>query len=170
VTRIVQLGPVSMDPTKEYPKELTHGDDDVVVPSVDSKLSPCEIADAQMRYRLVGNPKHADRVTSLCNLPNEWPENFRRHIAVNWESGKKITLTPQDVQKVTVPVLTIHGTYDRNAPYGSGREWAMTLPNARLVTVPHAAHQSWSDAPEIVFAAIREFLRGEWPRAAEKPR
>ena len=170
VSRIMQLGPVSMDPAKEYPKELTHGDDDVVVPTLAANASPCAVADAQMRYRLVGDPKHADRIVSLCDLPNEWPENFRRHLAVNWESAKKITLTPQDVQKVTMPVLTIHGTYDRNAPYGSGREWAMTLPNARLVTVPRAAHQSWSDAPEIVFAAIREFLRGDWPRAAEKLR
>ena len=176
VSRIVQLGPVSMDPAKEYPKELTHGDDDIGAPSVVSKRAPvtpkemCEEQFASSRYALVGDPKHAERVTSLCDLPNEWPENFRKHIAVNWESSKKITLTPQDVQKVTMPVLTVHGTYDRNAPYGSGREWAMTLPDARLVTVPRAAHQSWSDSPEIVFAAIREFLRGEWPRAAEKLR
>jgi len=121
-------------------------------------------------YALVGDPKHASRIVSLCDLPNELPENFQKHLAVNWESSKKITLTPMDVQKVTMPVLTIHGTYDRNAPYGGGREWAMILPNARLVTVPRAAHASWADAPDVVFAAIREFLRGEWPRAAEKLR
>ena len=37
--------------------------------------------------------------------------------------------------RVRAPVLTIHGTWDRNAPYAGGREWALTLPDARLITV-----------------------------------
>jgi pimeloyl-ACP methyl ester carboxylesterase/ketosteroid isomerase-like protein len=180
VARIIQLGPVSMDPDTEYPKELTHGEDDIGAPEADVKrmkeleanAAPpqrelCEARFAVTRYVLVGDPKHASRLTSSCDLENEWPANFRRHLAVNWESSKKIHLNPADVKKVTVPVLTIHGTYDRNAPYGGGREWAMTLPDARLVTIPRGAHQSWSDAPEVVFPAIREFLRGQWPRAAQ---
>ncbi|MGZ7031963.1 MAG: alpha/beta fold hydrolase [Thermoanaerobaculia bacterium] len=181
VSRIVQLGPVSMDPDKEFPKELTHGEDDIGAPAdavkkmkdLQSQSSTpqrelCEARFAVTRYMLVGDPKHATRVADLCALENEWPANFQRHLAANWESSKKVHLTAADVAKITVPVLTIHGTYDRNAPYGGGREWAATLPNARLVTIPRGAHQSWSDAPEVVFAAIREFLRGEWPRAAEK--
>ena len=66
------------------------------------------------------------------------------------------------------PVLTIHGTKDRNAPYGSGREWAMTLPEARLVTVPGAGHLSWVEAPGLVFTSINTFLDGKWPTTAEK--
>jgi len=168
VSRIIQLGPVPMDPNKEYPKELSHGNEDINAPA--AKDDSCAEQSKVRSYALVGDPKHASRIVSLCDLPNELPENFQKHLAVNWESSKKITLTPMDVQKVTMPVLTIHGTYDRNAPYGGGREWAMTLPNGRLVTVPRAAHASWADAPDVVFAAIREFLRGEWPRAAEKLR
>jgi len=162
VTRIIQLGAVPMDPNKEYPSVAEPAD----VPT--AKDESCAEQARVSSYRLVGDPKHADRIISLCDLKNEWPENFRRHLAANWASSKKITLKPIDVEKVTMPVLTIHGTYDRNAPYGGGREWAMTLPNARLVTVPRAAHASWADAPEVVFAAIREFLRGNWPRAAEQ--
>jgi pimeloyl-ACP methyl ester carboxylesterase len=41
-----------------------------------------------------------------------------------------------------MPVLTIHGTKDRNAPYGSGREWAFNLPNARLLTIKGGAHNA----------------------------
>jgi pimeloyl-ACP methyl ester carboxylesterase len=70
--------------------------------------------------------------------------------------------------KITMPVLVIHGTKDRNAPYGGGREWAMSLPDARLVTVEGAAHVSWADDPIAVFGSIREFLRGNWPLTAEK--
>lgn len=66
------------------------------------------------------------------------------------------------------PVLTIHGTWDRNAPYASGREWAMTFPDARLLTLEGAAHQVTADAPEIVLEAIDEFVSGRWPAAAER--
>lgn len=60
-----------------------------------------------------------------------------------------------EVAKVTVPVLTIHGTRARNVAYGAGREWAAMLPNARLVTVTDAAHFPWVDDPELVFGSIK---------------
>ena len=72
------------------------------------------------------------------------------------------------MKKITVQVLIIHGTKDRNAPYGSGREWAASLPNARLVTIEAAAHVSWADDPATVFASIRQFLREDWPLAASR--
>jgi pimeloyl-ACP methyl ester carboxylesterase len=76
---------------------------------------------------------------------------------------KGLRFTPQQLARVKQPVLTIHGTRDRNAPYGAGLEWASLLPDARLLTVEGAAHQSWVDAPERVFGAIDRFLSGEWP-------
>ncbi|MBV9496108.1 MAG: alpha/beta hydrolase, partial [Acidobacteria bacterium] len=75
-----------------------------------------------------------------------------------------------DLAKITMPVLTIHGEKDRNAPNVDGREWARQLPNARFVSVPNAAHAAWADDPVIVFASIRDFLRGGWPLGAEKLR
>jgi len=44
----------------------------------------------------------------------------------------------------------------------------MRLPNARLLTVPNGAHQSFDEYPEIVIPAIDQFLKGSWPAAAEK--
>ena len=67
-----------------------------------------------------------------------------------------------------MPVLTIHGTYDRNAPYEGGRDWVATLPNARLLTIERAAHASFADAPDIVIPAIRTFLSGQWPAEARR--
>ena len=57
---------------------------------------------------------------------------------------------------------------DRSAPYGGGREWAMMLPDARLVSIENAGHAPWVENPELVFGWIRTFLDGEWPEAAEK--
>jgi pimeloyl-ACP methyl ester carboxylesterase len=69
---------------------------------------------------------------------------------------------------VKTPVLTIHGSKDRSAPYGGGREWALRLANARLLTVGQAAHAPWIEAPELTFGSIKTFLDGTWPEAAEK--
>jgi pimeloyl-ACP methyl ester carboxylesterase len=74
----------------------------------------------------------------------------------------------EDVSKAQAPVLTIHGIKDRSALYGGGREWAMMLPNARLVSVENAGHAPWVEAPESVFGAIREFFGGTWPEGSEK--
>jgi len=107
----------------------------------------------------VGDPANAGKLESVCSLPNEWPTNLARHLFHHFGSMSGFDLTPAQVAAVRQPVLTIHGTRDRNAPYGAGREWAANLPNARLVTVEGAAHQVWVDRPEVV-AQIREFFEG----------
>jgi len=183
VARIVQLGPVPLKFGTQYPKELTNSFEDVAAPDADVKKwremqaqgmaekSPrefCEVQNKVFQYVLVGNPANASRVKSYCDLENELPASLDRHFQSSIESIKKLDVSRDQLKKITVPVLTIHGTKDRNAPYGSGREWATSLPNARLVTIQGGAHQSWADDPATVFASIRQFLRGEWPLAAEK--
>lgn len=178
VTRMIQLGPVPRKFDTEYPKELTHGREDVGASAADYKAwqemqaagaaarTPREFCEAEwkvMRYVLVGDAKHAARVSVPCDLENEWPVNFQRHMQPHFASVQKTNFAGT----VDVPVLVVHGTHDRNAPYGSGREWARTLPNARLVTVPGGGHASWLDDGPRVFAAIREFIRGGWPASAE---
>jgi pimeloyl-ACP methyl ester carboxylesterase/ketosteroid isomerase-like protein len=79
-----------------------------------------------------------------------------------------VSLSAEELKKVTMPVLTIHGTSDRNAPYSGGRIWAQQLPDARLVTVTGGAHTMWLNDPVATFGAIRHFLRGEWPIGSEK--
>ena len=183
VARLVQIGPVQRNAATKYPKRLTNGFDDVAAPEADTKTwremkasgmaekSPREFCEADakvFRYVLVGNPAHASRIQSNCDLPNEWSVNAGRHFAHLFASINTVNITPADLAKITMPALVIHGTKDRNAPYGSGCEWAMSLPNARLVTVEGAAHVSWADDPITVFGSIREFLRGNWPMTAEK--
>jgi pimeloyl-ACP methyl ester carboxylesterase/ketosteroid isomerase-like protein len=184
VARMVQVGPVPIKWDTEYPKHLTHGREDAGVPEADlaafremkekgqSAKAPREFCEAQwkvLRYHLVGDAAHVSRLASSCALENEWPSNFDKHLDASFGSVQKLRVAKADLAaKLTMPVLTIHGTKDRNAPYGGGREWAMTLPNARLVTVEGAAHQAWADDPVIVFGSVREFLRGSFPLGSEK--
>jgi len=88
------------------------------------------------------------------NFMKHWTE----HVSPSIQS---LTLTAQDWAQVQAPVLVIHGTKDRQAPYGGGLEWAQILPNARLLSVPNAAHVPWIENPELVFAAISSFFDGE---------
>ncbi|HET7437767.1 MAG TPA: alpha/beta fold hydrolase [Thermoanaerobaculia bacterium] len=180
VSRVIQLGPVAMQSAKQYPPELSHGREDMGLPEADAKKwealkasSPesrefCEADAVMFSYLLVGDPAHHTRIRSYCDLPNEMPAAQQKHFAKLWPSIMASDLSAADVKKITVPVLTIHGTKDRNAAYGGGREWALNLPDARLLTIEGAAHVSWADDPVRVFGAIRQFLRGIWPAGAEK--
>jgi pimeloyl-ACP methyl ester carboxylesterase len=183
VDRIVQLDPVPMSFDATYPAALSQDfmaalDADAVKHLDElrkqgyNRSSPrdyCEQEWNVTRFALVGDPGHVDRAgKSLCDMPNEWPPNLNQHFAASIDSIKLIQLTPQDVKKISMPVLTIHGDKDRNAPYGGGREWAMSLPDARLLTVKGGAHQSFSEYPEIVLPAVDQFLKGTWPAGVER--
>ena len=82
-------------------------------------------------------------------MPNEWPSNLVKHFESSFTSVQKLDISKDKVASVKVPVLTIHGTKDRNAPYGAGREWALILSNARLLSIKEGAHQSFDEFREI---------------------
>ncbi len=182
VERLVQLGPVPRKFGTEYPASLDHTDAvPPVPPSVSARLDslessgwakehPREYCDESQatRVRLVGDPSHASRLMEPCDMPNEWPVNLERHFEHHFGAVQRLNVPVEAVRKVRAPVLTIHGTWDRNAPYAAGREWALTLPNARLITLEGAAHQVTADAPEVVLPAIATFVDGRWPERAEK--
>jgi pimeloyl-ACP methyl ester carboxylesterase len=123
-----------------------------------------------LAVRLVGDPARAKALANPCDMPNEWPVNLRRHFEHHFAGVQRLDVPKEAVARLRAPVLTIHGTWDRNAPYAAGREWALTLPNARLITVERAAHQVVTDAPDVVLPAIDEFVSGRWPARAEKIR
>jgi pimeloyl-ACP methyl ester carboxylesterase len=182
VERLVQLGPVPRKLGTEYPASLLHQDSSPVVsPAATARLDSLEqagwITDRPREFceesrvtavRLVGDPAKAPSLPDQCDMPNEWPVNLRRHFECHFTGVQRLEVSRDAVARVKAPVLTIHGTWDRNAPYAAGREWALTLPNARLITVEHAAHQVLTDAPDVVLPAIDEFVSGRWPARAEK--
>ena len=75
-------------------------------------------------------------------------------------------LSAENLESVTVPVLTIHGRRDRSAPHAGGCDWVRSLSNACLLSVENAGHMPWIEAPEEVLGAIATFLAGGWPVAA----
>ena len=183
VERLVQLGPVPRKFETSYPESLTHVDRAPVIDSaaaarLDSLLRTewarthqrelCEESWTVFSPRLVGRVERVNRLRNPCGMENEWPANFRRHLEHHFAAIQRLDVPWEQVRKVKAPVLTIHGTWDRNAPYAAGREWAMMLPNARLLTIEGAAHQLTADAPEVVLPAIEAFVAGHWPAKAER--
>lgn len=175
VSRVVQLapGPNVRNPNDPVPAEAA-------IPAAAKERweklraegarekSPREYCIAQMevfRYVLVGDPKKAAamQIEPTCSLENEWPVNLEPLMATLLPTAARAVVTDEQLKKIAMPVLAIHGTHDRTAPYDGGRRWVAQLPNARLVTVPGAAHMAWVDDPVTTFSAIRHFLRGEWP-------
>lgn len=179
VRRVVQIGPVQPDAAQHYPPELAYVDatfTETMAELARMRSAPiegdpeavCRKFWSVLRAIYVANPADAERIDwGRCELPNE--RNFMQYwLEYLAPSIQRLHLTAGDFAKATAPVLIVHGTRDRNAPYGGGRDWAARLPNARLLSIPDAAHAPWIEAPELVFGSIRTFLDGAWPGAAER--
>jgi proline iminopeptidase len=184
VERIVQIGPVSRLFRTRYPQAAPPRLPDVPdsaswaalarlraegLPERDPRAY-CEQEYRVLRGRLVSDPRLAERVPDLCEMPNEWKPRLEDH--QRWVfTSFAIAGAPGWARfaALTQPVLTIHGTEDRNAPYAGGQQWAAQLPNGRLLTIPGAGHMPWLEAPERVFGAIERFLGGDWPEDAAHP-
>jgi pimeloyl-ACP methyl ester carboxylesterase len=52
-------------------------------------------------------------------------------------------------------------------PVATAREWATTMPNARLFVMRGYGHFPYMEAPEPFFTAVHQFLNGRWPDRAE---
>jgi L-proline amide hydrolase len=69
----------------------------------------------------------------------------------NWTIGDKLA-------KVVAPTLVIWGEYDESTAWVN-QEILDKLPHAHGVEIPHAAHCTWVDAPELYLRALNDFLR-----------
>jgi proline iminopeptidase len=179
--RVIQIGTAQPFAGKQYPPHLTGAD--ATAAEINAKLMELQKEGpagdpegfgarvwALMRQLYVTNPADAGKINwSVAHLPNESLLKLMTYYSEYLlPSMQSIQLTPADFARANMPILTIHGTRDRHAPYGGGRDWALMLPEARLITVENAAHLPWIEAPDQVFGSIRTFLDGAWPDAAER--
>ena len=180
VERLVQIGPVPRKFGTPYPADQQAGND-TLSPEAEAawgewqKVSKAGPADEQVRCRAFGkflshmivvNPANAAKIPDTCVYENESVANAERHLNVHFADIQKRDFPREPFTKLEQPVLTIHGLLDRNAPYGAGMEWANTFRNARLISLPQAAHQAWADEPSVI-ADIDKFLSGSWPKRAQ---
>src|SRR5262249_24782022 len=174
IGRMVQVGAVQPIVGKKYDAHLTGAD--ATIAEIYAKMGelqkqgpagdPIEFDRKMwslMRQLYVANPADADKIHwSVADLPNESLSNVMRYYNESLlPSIQSLRLTAEEFAKVKMPVLVIHGTRDRQAPYGGAIDWASMLPNARLLTIEGAAHLPWIEEPKKVFDSIRAFLADE---------
>jgi proline iminopeptidase len=70
------------------------------------------------------------------------------------------------IARLRMPVLILEGT-DTSVPLDGTREWAATIPTARLLLIPGAGHELFLDEPEAFLKAAGQFLGGRFPKGAE---
>lgn len=181
VERVVQIGPVARKfgtafPADQVAGESTLGPEAIAAwrawtafrDSVGPATPPLELCRRQAAFRafhLVGNPANSVRVPDTCVYENESVASQERHLKAHFADIQKRDFPRDMFTGLTMPVLTFHGTFDRNASYGGGLEWATTFLNGRLVTVPGGAHQLWLDDPQLI-PDLDRFLAGQWPARA----
>lgn len=168
VAKLVQIGPMALAAAERRggpggdgapPKQLVDRRA-ALLESGALEAQPREFCEADAKvssYMLVGDPARADRIPMHCELENEWPKNVW-HTFKLLMGGEPTALTAPDLANVTAPVLIIHGTKDRNAPYAGGVTWSKSFKNAKLVTVEGAAHGVLWEEPDVAIGAIRDFV------------
>jgi pimeloyl-ACP methyl ester carboxylesterase len=72
------------------------------------------------------------------------------------------------LEQIDVPVLLVDGERDGFTPLELSREMARRISGARLVVVPGGTHAAPIERPELVTAAVEEFVR-DVDRRSERP-
>ena len=68
----------------------------------------------------------------------------------NWDLRERL-------KRLDVPTLVVHGEQE-SIPMDLVEEWVTSLPHARLLRVPKAAHFTYAERPEIVWPEVERFL------------
>lgn len=179
IDKIVQIGPVPLQWNNTYPvedMELSSNIDSVEAIKTerlfkrDEKTKYTKVFTEQWAKTFIFpdlfgdstfTEKYQPWLLSMVEPENEWYPNFTRHIHHHFGGSvqqlKTDSLWPI-IEKIPIPVLTIHGKKDRNAPFGSGKEWATRLNRAKLVVIQGAGHLPWIENSDLVMSSIRVFL------------
>lgn len=115
-------------------------------------------------YRFKRNDGASEPPPDICNVPPAAIRNFWVVNAAVFKSLGNYDLRP-NIAKIKVPVLVIEGAQTK-VPLDATREWAKAAPDGKLLLIQGAGHGVFDDQPAALFAAIRQFLRGDWPAAA----
>ena len=100
----------------------------------------------------------------FCDEPPEVLRNTWRVSAAKMASLGDFDLRPV-LSEIKAPTLVMKGT-ESGMVRSWVEEWALALPNSRMLWVPEAGLEVWVEKFEIVLAAIERFRNGEWPQAA----
>lgn len=94
-----------------------------------------------------------------------WQFNRVMTARVSWKPYMYDRRLPHVLSELTTPTLVIHGSADRVVPPSVGRQYASTLPNARLEILEGVGHIAELEEPERVATLVREHALQSQPSA-----
>jgi proline iminopeptidase len=112
----------------------------------------------------LANPANLSRVRDRCDAS---PASIRNGILVSratldalgdWDFRPRLA-------RLRIPTLVVEGA-ETEVPLEATREWAATLPIARLVLIPNAGHELWAEQRAAFLRAAGQFLGGTYPKEA----
>lgn len=125
-----------------------------------------ELSDDTFRlYFLHPTPEKLAHAALRCKIPPAAIRNRSIVEAATFASLGDWDFRPK-LARISVPTLVVEGKRT-NVPLDATREWAVVMPNARLLLIPEAGHEVFVDQPAVFTAAVKQFLRGRFPRDAE---
>ena len=93
-------------------------------------------------FRLIGSPgfpfeeEELRRIAQLSYERGYNPAGGARQLAAILAAGDRV----EDLRRIAVPTVVIHGTRDRMVPLSGGRETARAIPGAELVEIDGMGH------------------------------
>lgn len=145
---------------KEIQEKIIHASDEETV-------ALCrELNESTFRlYLLDPTPEKLHHATRRCDIP---PAAIRNRYVV--EAATMASIGAWDFRPMLahlrMPVLVMEGT-KTNVPLDATREWAATIPGARLLLIPDAGHEFFLDQPKAFLNSADQFLSGKFPIDAE---
>ena len=129
-------------------------------PNADTRQACRDYWAVAMRPRLADPERSLSRIRSdLCASD---PAGIRYGLTITnrvvMSSYGDWDLRPR-LRRLQVPTLVVHGEQE-SIPMDMAEEWVASLPNARLVRVPNAAHFTYAERPELVWPEVERFLGG----------
>ncbi|BBY78088.1 alpha/beta hydrolase [Mycolicibacterium parafortuitum] len=116
-------------------------------------LMPALIHDPARRPpELVDEILAAARAEHAFDAWEQWQRDQVGFAGLRTDYRSRLTSFPR-------PALIVHGDRDASVPLAAARDAAGRIPDARLEVVAGAAHWVQRDRPDVVVAAMREFLR-----------
>ena len=103
---------------------------------------------------------------SFCEEPPEVLRHTWQVSAARVRSLGTYDLRPE-LRQIHVPVLVVKGTHT-TMYHAWTEEWALALPNSRVLWIENTGLLPWIEKPNQVFPALRAFYAGSWPAGAKR--
>jgi proline iminopeptidase len=108
---------------------------------------------------LMGRPEAFERLSPVCELPNEHPWAVARSLVHVFAQLQRYDWRPL-LRDLDAPTLVVHGSEDHD-PIDHALEWVDALADGRLLELDGIGQLPWVEDPDRFFAVVDRFLAGE---------